>query len=243
MVAASIALVLLVSGKSRKARADVHSIIEITLPDLSVIATIEQLRVLAEIGVRPVATEGKEEAHDPLSIDVIEPDHEDMPTKLGAAIAVRPGVVLTNDLSDFANNLSSFFSAHHLQATITSGVRSGDHQLDIIKEKIARAHMLRAFPNLENATVADVNIWTPAWQWLKSRRIPVNPPANFINGEGNEIGASLHTKGLAIDLIGGNLDALTRAIVRYANSPLSLGPLRITSLTRERDCVHVALAR
>ncbi len=244
MVAASIVLVLLVSGKSRKARADVRATIEIAIPDLTPIAEVDKLRALADIGVAPVTTEETEEAHDPLSIDMVDP-HPATPISYGAAILVRPGVELTDELSGFANNLSTYFSARHLQATITSGLRSGDHQLEIIKDKIAGAHMTHAFPNLETATVADVNSWTPAWQWLKSRRIPVNPPANFINGEGNEIGASLHTKGLALDLIGSNLNlnALAQAIVRYANSPLAMGPLRITSLTRERDCVHVALTR
>ena len=160
-------------------------------------------------------------------------------------LLVREEAVLTDEQRALAASIADYLSAHHIQGVITSGLRSGERQLGLIKEKIARAGMMGAFPGLAAATLQDANIWAPAWHWLKVRRIPVDPPAGFMTRDGNTYQPSLHTRGLALDMIGGNLTTLAYVLLHYANDPrASYGaPLRITALTRERDCVHLSLAR
>lgn len=243
MLCASLLLVLLISGKSRKARAEDRAVIEIALPEETQVLHYHRLMELAAIP----ATTAPEANEDPLAIDMeAAPAPKTVAYKTisaEAALSVRPGVMLTDDLATFADGLAQYLATHHFQATITSGVRSSDRQLEIIKEKIARAGMSRAFPKLAYASVMDVDAWMPAWEWLKSRRIPVNPPATVVKSDGSEVGASLHTKGLALDVVSGSLNALTQILVQYGNTQIPAGSLHMTSLTRERDCVHIALAR
>lgn len=238
-VALLVLSVILISGKSRRAQASDRSIIDIALPNPSEMAYAARLRSEADLrwnlGDMPA---GSSAIHEKV------PEPLEPVVSIGSgSLTARPGVILTKDLANFANGLSSFCSQHHLSVMITSGVRSGEGQLEIIKQKIAGAGMMHAFPGLMDATVQNRASWEPAWQWLKRQRFPVNPPADCVKQDGTEAGASLHVKGLALDVIGGNLDALTRALVRFASTPEAYGPLRMTSLTRERDCVHIALAR
>ena len=233
--------VILISGKSRKAQAHDRAVIEITQPDQSEMLHAARLRAEAELG--DVELGGLRDAGSP-GLRTAAPIvlAANLPVGNGG-LSTRPGVMLTPELANFASGLSTYCTEHHLNILITSGVRSSEGQLDIIKQKIIGAHMTGAFPGLMDATVADRAIWTPAWEWLKRQRIPVNPPADCIKHDGTEAGASLHVKGLALDVIGGNLDALTHALVKFASSPEAQGGLRMTSLTRERDCVHIALTR
>ncbi len=230
---------VLISGKSRRAQAADRSIIDIPLPTQSQLAYVARLTAesdlrwsLADLPARSSALLDK--APEPLEPAI--------PIG-GGALTARPGVIMTKDLANFANGLSTFCAQHHLAVTITSGVRSGEGQLEIIKQKIAGAGMMHAFPGLMTASVSDRASWEPAWQWLKRRRFPVNPPADCVKRDGTEAGASLHVKGLALDVISNNLDALTRSLVKFASTPEAYGALRMTSLTRERDCVHIALTR
>ena len=241
-----ILLVLVIPGKSRKARAGEREVIEIVLPatgvqyDRTVMPAIPELPEIGEYVTRDLPraeVQAEEEAFPTVSIS----SHDGIPLTAGAGLYKRPGVMLTDELADFARDLSIYFSRNHFQAMITSGVRTGDRQLDIIKQRIVAYGMMNAFPGLANATVTDKEIWSPAWEWLKAHRVPVNPPADYMDDGGNMVGASLHLKGLAIDVVADNLDALKDAIIAYANSGRFAGGLRILGLTRERDCVHIAL--
>ena len=246
VVGLSILVMLVIPGKSRKARAGEREIIEIELPAVGMQydrTSLSAIPMLPEIGayvardLPRAEVQVEEEAFATVSIS----SHDGIPLTAGAGLYKRQGVMLTDELADFARGLSLYFSRNHLQAMITSGVRTGDRQLDIIKQRIAAYGMTNAFPGLANATVADKGVWSPAWEWLKAHRVPVNPPADYMDDGGNIVGASLHLKGLAIDVVADNLDALKDAIIAYANSGRFAGGLRISGLTRERDCVHIAL--
>ena len=167
-----------------------------------------------------------------------------IPVSASAGIFKRPQVQLTRELAGFAKSLSQYFSSNHMQAMITSGVRTGDRQLEIIKDRIQSYGMTSEFPGIMSATLRDKNIWEPAWEWLKSHHVPVNPPADYVDDEGNKVGGSLHLKGLAVDLVSDNLDALKSAIESYTDSKQAKSsPLQVVGLVRERDCVHVSLAK
>ena len=234
-----ISLVLLIPGKTKKLRADVPTVIEIESP----------VKTSASIAMPSLQSIGEFVSRDIPRSEVIEApgvqiaSYDGIPMEAtGAGLFKRGSVALTKDLAGFAHSLSHYFSAHGMSAMITSGVRTSDHQLEIIKDRIAQCGMSRAFPSLEAATVSNKSSWTPAWEWLKSHHIPVNPPADYVNEDGNIVGGSLHLKGLAIDVVSTDLDALRDALVASANAGVSGGGLQITGLTRERDCVHISLS-
>jgi len=155
----------------------------------------------------------------------------------------QSNVRLTDELSEFAQTLSKYFADNNLQALITSGVRTSARQLDLIKERITQYGQLAQFPELADAQVSDTAKWLPAWQWLKARHVPVNPPADVAGEDGAKFGGSLHLKGLALDLVADDLDALKLALEGYRTSKVAGSTdLSIIGLVRERDCVHISLS-
>lgn len=233
-------LVLLVSGKSRQAQANSENPIEIRLP--AVTAELTALPDLPAIGATLLKDIPKSDIiYRPLVTVSV---RDGIPVSAGTGIFKRPQVQLTRELAGFAKTLSQFFSSNHMQAMITSGVRTGDRQLEIIKERIQAYGMTSEFPGIRTATVRDKSIWEPAWEWLKARHVPVNPPADYVDDEGNRVGGSLHLKGMAVDLVSDDLDALKSALELFVDSKAAKSsPLQVIGLVRERDCVHVSLAK
>jgi hypothetical protein len=232
------ALVLLVSGKSRQAQAGSTAPIEIKMPTMEP----QIMPELPAIGATLLRDIPKSDViyHPLVTVSL----RDGIPVSAAAGIFKRPTVQLTRDLAVFAKSLSQYFAQNHMQAMITSGVRTGDRQLEIIKDRIQQYGMAADFPGIRSATVRDKNIWEPAWEWLKARHVPVNPPTDYIDEEGNKIGGSLHLKGLAVDLVSNNLDALKSAIASFTESKAAKSsPLQITGLVRERDCVHISLSK
>lgn len=233
-----VALVLLVSGKSRQAQATSERPMEIRLPATE--ATI--LPELPAVGAGLLKDIPKSDIiyHPLVTLTV----RDGIPLSGGAGIFKRPTVQLTRELAGFAKSLSQYFAANRMQAMITSGVRTGDRQLEIIKERIQQYGVASEFPGILSAELRDKNIWEPAWEWLKARHVPVNPPADYIKDDGNKVGGSLHLKGLALDLVSNNLDALKTAVESFVDSKSAKSSgMQIVGIVRERDCVHISLAK
>ena len=152
-------------------------------------------------------------------------------------LSVNPEVVLTDKLAKVANAFDDYLKAHNEFAVITSGYRSPETQLDIIKERIDERNADSRFPKLDDASVADVNIWLRAWRWLARRHVPVNAPEAV--GGAN---VSMHTKGQAMDFISDDLDHLRSMFASFERSKYSKeAPMHITAIVREPGCVHINL--
>jgi hypothetical protein len=157
----------------------------------------------------------------------------------------RPHVQMTKDMAKLAQDISKYFAENNMQALITSGVRTSKGQLELIKDRIAERGMMAQFPGLATASIKDTAIWESAWEWLKARRVPINPPADYVDDDGKKVGGSLHLKGLAMDLIADDLVALKKGLEQYALSQehRKRKGLKITGLVLEPDCVHISLAK
>jgi hypothetical protein len=154
-------------------------------------------------------------------------------------ISMNPEVVLTDSLVGVAKAFNTYLLAHQEFAVITSGKRTSEGQLDIIKERIAERGADSKFPRLEDATVANTKIWLRAWEWLRRRRVPVNAPAEV---PGAQVRTSMHLKGLAMDFISDNLDHTRAMLADFAHSKYaSAAPLHIIGIVREPGCVHINL--
>lgn len=240
----SIAVILLVSGKSRKAIAYEPMVISITAPADAVSPIVPELPELPTLGAAVAHALPRGEVYSKASIT---PDYysaEPLAPIGSGGLEMRPNVQFTSELATFAQGLSDYLSRTHYHATVTSAFRSGDRQLEIIKDEVSRRGMMGRFAGLASATLSDKNAWMPAWQWLHACRVPVNPPADYISNEGNLVSGSLHLKGMAMDLVAPNMTGLSYAILKYANNYAPrTGGLHITAIVREARCVHLSLAR
>ena len=159
-------------------------------------------------------------------------------TTAPAGIVKRAGVQLTKNQASFVTGLGQYLKSQGEYAVVTSGARSPDHQLSIIKSKIKSMGASRKFPQLRRASVARTSTWLAAWEYLRARHVPVYAPASA----GGEASASNHIKGLAVDLISGSLDHLKNLIMGFASSTFaSRSALHVLSIAREPGCVHVNL--
>jgi hypothetical protein len=155
-------------------------------------------------------------------------------------ITKNPEVTLTADQIDFEKNFGSYLGAIGQKVVVTSGERSPEGQLDLIKQRIEEHNATAQFPELSNATLADTSMWLKAWQWLRARHVPVNAPAEV---EGVRVNVSNHLKGLAVDFIGPQgLDRLRSQIAGFQRSKFGrAAKLAVTAIVREPGCVHVNL--
>lgn len=155
-------------------------------------------------------------------------------------ISKRKGVQLTQKQAKFVTSLGQYLKSEGETALVTSGARTPQHQLSIIKSKVREVGAARRFPELKRASVAKPSTWVRAWQYLRAMHVPVYAPKQVA---GVESQISNHTKGLAVDLISGSLDKLHGLISNFAHSSYAaMSPLRVVSIAREAGCVHVNLA-
>ncbi|HET6402726.1 MAG TPA: hypothetical protein VFH95_15180 [Candidatus Kapabacteria bacterium] len=160
-------------------------------------------------------------------------DHPNADTGL----SMNSEVILTGKLAAVAHAFDEYLDAHGEFAIITSGKRTPQNQLDIIKQRIDERNADSKFPNLDEATVADTKIWLRAWHWLIRRHVPVNAPAAV---DGADV--SMHLKGRAMDFISDNLDQMRAMLAGFARSKYAQeAPLHITAIVREPGCVHINL--
>jgi hypothetical protein len=244
-------LIISIPGKSRKVRAGEQSVMEINLPKaprLAIASPLDANSPLTGLAVTGSLNLAKAEILEQPIVTIT--NRDGIPVYGSEAnstgILKQSTVLMTTELAGFAKNLSSYFQANKMTALITSAVRTSSRQLDIIKQRITEHDMLSAFPGLADAHIADTAKWISAWQWLKAHHVPVNPPADYVDEDGNIVGGSLHLKGMALDLVADNLDALKTAIESfeaYGTSKKSNDGLRIIGVLREADCVHISLSR
>gem|GEM_PF-2367189 len=153
-------------------------------------------------------------------------------------VAKRPGVQLTKKQVVFVSRFGEYLRSMGESAVVTSGARSPEHQLSIIKTRVKELGVARKFPELRHAVAGRPSTWLRAWEFLRARHVPVYAP----NSAGGEASASNHIKGLAVDFISGSLDHLAALVRSFSASRLAmLSPLRVVSIAREPGCVHVNL--
>ena len=143
----------------------------------------------------------------------------DFASLLNKNLIVRPTVTLTEIIDPVIAALDPFFEGRH--AYVTSGLRTKDDQLAIIKTYAALKGVAKEFPSISTATLDGktmfeghaVFAWQPAWSRLLNRGVIINPPIaaaplfDYIRGGVNKKGViimpSPHMRGTAFDIGGG----------------------------------------
>ena len=218
VIGLSIVLGLFIAGKSTVVRADESSVIYIAAPKMAM----------------PLNPPKPHSLQDEIPTTV----ERNVPVS-DVGISKNSEVVLTDSQARFVKAFNDYLVDRGEYAIVTSGIRTGDGQLDIIKDRIEERGASSKFPKLEEATILDTKIWVKAWQWLRARHVPVNAPAEV---PGVDVRPSMHLKGLAIDFISSNLDNLRSWLASFARSKYAKeSDLEVASIVREPGCVHVNL--
>jgi hypothetical protein len=153
----------------------------------------------------------------------------------GYSISKNPEVVLTDKQTDVVQAFADYLASKNEWAIVTSGKRTSESQLDIIKQRIEEKGAEKKFPKLEDADVGDTKIWLAAWKWLRARRVPVNAPAAVPGAN-----VSQHLTGHAIDFISDDLDHLRSLVSGFMKSKFAKqADYRISAIVREPGCVHI----
>ncbi|MDP4200046.1 MAG: hypothetical protein Q8922_06485 [Bacteroidota bacterium] len=156
-----------------------------------------------------------------------------------ASISKNPEVNLTPEQASVVKAFGAYLASRGEWAIVTSGKRTSEGQLALIKERIAEKGATRKFPQLEEASVLDTKIWLKAWHWLTARRVPINAPAPV---PGANVRTSMHLKGLAIDFISDDLSHLRTLLANFSRSSFARNAdLQIVGIVREPGCVHINL--
>jgi hypothetical protein len=213
---------MLITTKSQRAHADAAQVMTIQGQQIDITARKEHMAIPLQL-------------NDGLAVTT----HRGKPAD-AMYLSKNPEVVLTSDQVDLAKHFMEYLAAHHDTAVITSGERSPEGQLDIIRQRISERGVSDKFPGLDSATLSDTKVWFSAWTWLRSQHVPVNAPADI---EGKSIKTSMHLKGMAMDFIATSLDQLDKWFVDFSKSKYGKdAALRITGIVREPGCIHINLA-
>lgn len=215
----AITIALLISGKSRQVEASMDRPQDIEIPTDTLSSAVSAPLRYASFGI-PLTPAQNVEA-------------------VPAGLSANPEVVLTDNQAALVRAFDAYLKATDESAIITSGKRTPESQLEIIKDRIEEMGAVRKFAALAEATVRDVKVWLPAWRWLVARRVPVNAPAAV---PGRRVRTSAHLQGKAIDIISDDLDHLKGVVAGFMRSPYAKqSDLKIGGILREPGCLHLSL--
>ena len=158
----------------------------------------------------------------------------------GRAIQVRPSVNLTPQMRQVLGALEPYMRRAGLRVWVTSGYRSPQHQLDIIRRAAIARGLQRTHPSIVNPTVENVDSWRDAWDELLHRHnFVVNPPVRVRSRiRGAYYNPSPHIRGKAFDLAGAPLDRIAAAVRRYQQDG---GPISQILPEPVNNAVHIGL--
>ena len=171
-------------------------------------------------------------------------------------LLIKDGVVLTEHITPVIERLDPFFEVHKLTAWVTSGLRTPEDQLRIIRRELNRRDLSQyyqqAFDDIGSKTQwegKEVWSWQLGWSKLLSLGFVVNPPypaealmdyfrpGSAENKKGKIIGDSPHTRGVAFD-IGGNSDGVANEALVMRAAMGNVRGLKGYLLERNQNCVH-----
>lgn len=155
-------------------------------------------------------------------------------------IAIRSGVKLTPETEKAVRQLDGHFRRANLQVTLTSGYRTPEDQLRIIRDQAIKRGINRQYPSIGTATVDKVESWLGAWDELLNRHgYVVNPPRDACSRiTGKCYQPSPHTRGVAFDLSGADLDRIAGVVREYCRQG---GPISQILVERTNNAVHVGV--
>lgn len=164
-------------------------------------------------------------------------------------LIVKSTVLLNEIIEPVIVGLDKYFGSYKLKAYVTSGERTSEMQLDVIRQYCQRYGVDKEYPEVMTCSVLSRK-WETAWSKLLNIGVVINPPLpakclfdyyrNGVNKKGQEIGHSPHYWGRAFD-IGGGVD---HDITNELNVVLKAIDNKLPGLKgylpeRKNNCLHI----
>lgn len=175
-------------------------------------------------------------------------------------LIVRDSVKLTEHIDPVINALDSFFESFKLKSYVTSGLRTPEDQLRIIRSALVANRLADDYPEAflgmdtripyHFDEIREIYGWQMGWSKLLSIGYIVNPPHDAIvlmdyirpgskeNKKGKMIYQSPHTRGTAFD-IGGGKDGVDNELEVIKAATGKIKGLRGYLLERNNNAIHV----
>lgn len=172
-------------------------------------------------------------------------------------LIVKSGVILTSIIEPVIVALDDYFEAANFTAIVTSGLRTAEDQLRIIRQYLKAKKLdvkyIEAMTCGVNDKLPDGNYkWQMGWSALLNAKIIINPPKSAIllmdyvgmtkkNRKGDVFPPTAHINGTCVD-IGGGLDyniANELVIINKALSEKKIGGMVSVVAERNNNCVHI----
>jgi hypothetical protein len=172
-------------------------------------------------------------------------------------LTVAKNVILTDNIDSVISALDPFFESAGHKSIVTSGLRTPQDQLRIIRNAIVNHRLANEYQEVFediNKKITyqgqEVYAWQPAWSRLLNLNFIVNPPFDSIvlfdyirpgsieNKRGKMIYQSPHTRGTAFD-IGGGADGLDNELAIIKEAKGKVKGIKGYLLERNNNCLHV----
>ena len=169
-------------------------------------------------------------------------------------LTVATGVILTDELDNFAAGLEPHFELFDIHAVITSGVRTEAAQIELIRKKAIEAGLNLVYADIEDADLTktvhvgefDQPYWQILWSNLLAQGQMINPPVpakaefEYIHADGrhipagHEVGISEHQEKKAIDIARNELHLIEKCLDHAKVTGMKLKFL----IEPKNGCVH-----
>lgn len=173
-------------------------------------------------------------------------------------LKVNSNVVLNELIEKVVVELDKHFEKANIKAVVTSGVRTADDQLRIIRQYLNSEKLAVNYPEAlsGNATdkLPDGNyIWQMGWSALLNAGIIINPPLRAIllmdyfnaagkNRKGDYFNQTQHANGVCVDL-GGGKNGLNDEIAVVSSAKAEIPEIIDWVIERNNNCLHLNLKK
>lgn len=181
-----------------------------------------------------------------------------MNAKNNKFLKVNSNVVLNPLLEKVIVALDKHFEKANLKAVVTSGVRTSEDQLRIIRQYLNSTGLAVDYPEALAGDVTDKNqegnyIWQMGWSALLNKGIIINPPlkakllmnyfnAQGVNRKGSEFNQTAHASGVCVDL-GGGANGLNDELAVVSEAAKEIPEIVSWVVERQNNCLHLNLKK
>lgn len=169
-------------------------------------------------------------------------------------LKVNSNVVLNPLIEKVVVELDKHFDKANIKAVVTSGVRTPDDQLRIIRQYLNSNKLAVKYPEAlsgdANDKLPDGNyIWQMGWSALLNSGIIINPPfraillMNYFNASGKNrkgeyFNQTAHASGVCVDL-GGGANGLNDELAVVSEAKAEIPEIIDWVVERNNNCLHL----
>lgn len=181
-----------------------------------------------------------------------------MDAKENKFLKVNSNVVLNDLIEKVVVALDKHFEKANLKAVVTSGVRTAEDQLRIIRQYLNSTKLSVKYPEALTGHATDKlpngdYIWQMGWSALLNSGIIINPPlraillmnyfnAKNVNRKGDYFEQTAHASGVCVDLGGGG-NGLNDELAVIQEAAKEIPEIVSWVIERNNNCLHLNLRK